>query len=1179
MKKTISLTISFILIFAAVVFILWSIKGTDNVDSDNFSPVVLTAVAGGWGHSIGIKADRTVAAWGSNEHGQLGDGTTAARSGPVSISAVTDITAVAAGADHSIALKAEGSVWAWGSNEYGQLGDGTTSDRSSPVQVAGLSNVIAIAGGGGHTIALKKDGTVWTWGGNEYGQLGDGTIMYRSIPVQTKGFYGVVAVAAGRDHTIALKGDGTVWAWGANDFGQLGEGTTESRITPVEVKGISDIAAIACGHEHAVAIKKDGTVWAWGNNSYGQLGDGTEIHRRTPVQAQGIADASSISAGREHTIAVKKDGTVMAWGANQQKQLGEDAVSYRSSPVEVGRISGKAAVIASGGYHILALKKDGTAWAWGWNKYGQLGDGATSDSSEPVMAAVRKGVTAAQEKVKDRTASAVNATVSWVAGGGNHALALMSDGTVWAWGSNFNGQLGDGTRRDMKPYPVRVEGLSGVSAIAAGNRHSMALKKDGTVWTWGSNEFSQLGDGTAIMNRTSPVQAAGLNGVKAIACGRFFSLALKNDGTVWAWGRNEAKLWGDLQAKDRNVPAQAAGLKDVIAISARADHLLALMKDGTVTAIGSNLMGQIGNGVSSSIFGNARVRGLSDIVAVAAGHNHSVALKKDGTVWAWGEIGKVKSKDPKLYVSEIVKPMPVQISEISDAVAICAGSKHSMALRKDGGLWAWGADGQSQLGIAVMPAGMPSDIRGLRRADRLSDLSAVFCGDHFNVAIKKDKTVWSWGYNEFGELGAGTAGRPDFGKKPYDMKELGKIAAVRVKDFVQTKKEDVRSGVTPTIAVTSVGAGGAHSLATKSDGTLWAWGMNEYRQLGDTRLLDGYAGNSKPGLVLSLKDVTAVTGGAYNTLALKADGTVFELGRTLDHTLYDMKISSMSDMDMYMEYGKKLTMDSRAAPPKIKNPTPVGDLTDVVSADNGTGFSIALKKDGTVWAWGVNTSGQLGDGTMSNRNAPVQVKGLEDIAAVAAGSLYSLALGRDGTVWAWGAIMYPKSPLKKTSEEYEKERLKTIQTTPIKVSDLSDASAVAAGAFPLALKNDGTVWTCWEWKRNESEILIPFQVAGLDSVTAIASKGMHSVALKLNGTVWSWGNNRYGQLGDGTKADSDRPVQVEEISDITVIAAGAAHTIALKKDGTVWTWGNNEQGQLGDGTSADSAFPLQVMGL
>src|SRR3989304_2454459 len=242
---------------------------------------------------------------------------------------------IAAGGHHTVSLKSDGTVWAWGYNGYGQLGDGTYTDSSTPVQVYGMSGVTAIAAGDYHTVSLRSDGTVWAWGYNGYGQLGDGTYTDSSTPVQVYGMSGVTAIAAGAYHTVSLKSDGTVWAWGYKGDGELGDGTYTNSSTPVQVSSLSGATAIAAGYYHTVSLKSDGTVWAWGSNDGGQLGDGTTTQRANPVQVSGLSGVTTIAAGYWHTASLKTDGTVWAWGSNGDGELGDGTTTDRYTPVQV----------------------------------------------------------------------------------------------------------------------------------------------------------------------------------------------------------------------------------------------------------------------------------------------------------------------------------------------------------------------------------------------------------------------------------------------------------------------------------------------------------------------------------------------------------------------------------------------------------------------------------------------------------------------------------------------------------------------------------------------------------------------------------------------------------------------------------------------------------------------------
>lgn len=357
-----------------------------------------------------IYAQQIVKAWGHNDVGQVGDGTTG-NNKLLAVNVVglpgTPIAVAGGGAhqwatDFSLALLSDGTVWAWGNNSFGQLGDGTTVSKATPVQVVGITNAIAIAAGGSASknssvmgMALLADGTVKTWGGNSYGQLGNGTIVNSSVPVAVSGLTGVTAIASGGDFAYALLSNGTIKSWGRNNFsysygqGMLGDGTIINRYTPVTVSGITNAVAIAACAYYGLALLADGTIKAWGNNSKRQLGDGTTTTRLTPVLVKGVTGATAIAgsyfdSGNPSSIALLADGTLRTWGCNNHGQLGDGTTLVRTAPVKVVGIT-NAVAIARGGvdWHAVILA-DRTVKIWGYGDYGQLGDGTIKTKYSPV---------------------------------------------------------------------------------------------------------------------------------------------------------------------------------------------------------------------------------------------------------------------------------------------------------------------------------------------------------------------------------------------------------------------------------------------------------------------------------------------------------------------------------------------------------------------------------------------------------------------------------------------------------------------------------------------------------------------------------------------------------------------------------------------------------------------------
>ncbi|WP_018789788.1 Ig-like domain repeat protein [Salinispora arenicola] len=370
----------------------------------------------------------------------------------------------------SAAASPPGTGLAWGDNAESQLGDGTTTNSSTPVTVdvpAGTT-ITAVAAGQGHSLAVTSAGTVLAWGANSSGQLGDGTTTPRSTPVAVDLPAGttVTAVAAGDRHSLAVTSTGTVLAWGLNVTGQLYDGTTTtSSSTPivVDLPAGTTVTAVAAGNAHSLALTSTGTMLAWGANSSGQLGDGTTTPRSTPVAVDlpvGSMITTIAASSSSHSLAVTSTGTMLAWGANFTGQLGDGTITNRSTPVAVDLPAGTTVTaIATGSGHSLAVTSTGTMLAWGGNGSGQLGDGSTTSSSIPVAVDLPAGT-----------------TVTAVAGGAGHSLAVTSTGTMLAWGFNTSGQLGDGTTSNRSiPIATDLPADTTITAIAGGSFHSLAI--------------------------------------------------------------------------------------------------------------------------------------------------------------------------------------------------------------------------------------------------------------------------------------------------------------------------------------------------------------------------------------------------------------------------------------------------------------------------------------------------------------------------------------------------------------------------------------------------------------------------------------------------------------------------------------------------------------------------------
>jgi len=350
-------------------------------------------------------------------------------------------TIISAGSQEGFAIHPDGSLWAWGSNDFGQLGDGTTTNRYTPVKI--MDDVASVSSDRGRTTAITSDGSLWVWGVSQ--GLG-------SEPTPVKIMDDVVSVSLGSTDIIAIRTDGSLWRI--------------SSLSPlVSRKIMEDVVYASAGTNHVLAIRTDGSLWAWGNNGQGEVGDGTTEyrHRLNPVKI--MEDVVAISAS-SHSMAIRSDGTLWAWGNNWSGQLGDGTTVNRYAPV---KIMDNVVAISAGHSHSMAIRNDGSLWGWGSNWYGQLGDGTAADpstspgvirwdngwyrmSSNGVAIQARHTPTKIMEDVVAVSASSFTMVFGT---GAAHTLAVRTDGTLWAWGSNSSGQLGDGTTEN-RLYPIMI---------------------------------------------------------------------------------------------------------------------------------------------------------------------------------------------------------------------------------------------------------------------------------------------------------------------------------------------------------------------------------------------------------------------------------------------------------------------------------------------------------------------------------------------------------------------------------------------------------------------------------------------------------------------------------------------------------------------------------------------------
>ena len=711
---------------------------TDLVASGLLSGKKVASVAVGESHTLALSDDGMLTAWGLNASGQLGTNNTANSRLPLAVvrPAFLDgkqIVAVAAGDNFSLALCADGTLASWGDNSLGQLGDGSMKVNSiEPLNITGKGvlstrTVVAIRAGARHAFALCTDGRMVSWGANESGQHGNGTTQGSNLPVLVNANGALIgktvrSISAGGMHSLALFTDGGIAAWGANSSGQLGNNSTVSSNVPVTVPSQGAISGktvigLSAGGDHSLAVCSDGTVAAWGLNSSGQLGNSSNNTSFVPVPVTMNTGALlnkrviAVSASAAHSVALCSDETTVAWGVNVSGSLGNNSNTSSNIAVAVTRSgvlsSKKVSAVATGGAQSFALCSDGTLTSWGLNTFGQLGNNTTETTRVPVT-------------VTTTTGALFGKTVVATSVGQSHTVVRFSNGGMAAWGRNAEGQLGNNTTTNSN-IPVEVFSggvLSGkkIASVSAGAAHNVALCSDGTVVTWGSNFSGQLGTGTAIVSSLIPTNITGLGAlsgktVVAVAAGSNHSLALCSDGRVVAWGRGTSGQLGTGSTSSSSLPVAVSWTgvmagKTVVSISAGADHNLALCSDGTLVAWGRNDFGQIGNNLAGNLSSPDRVETSSGalmgktVISLAAGTNHSLVLLSDGSLAAWGsnaqgQLGTIGSNGSFVPIA-VARNIGALFGKT--VTKIGCGEFHSMVLSSDGDLASWGEGVSGQLG-------------------------------------------------------------------------------------------------------------------------------------------------------------------------------------------------------------------------------------------------------------------------------------------------------------------------------------------------------------------------------------------------------------------------------------------------------------------------------------------------
>lgn len=994
---------------------------------------------------------------------------------------------IAAGYEHSAAIAADHSLWTWGDNWSGQLGLGDEDDRDVPTRVGSDTNWAEIAAGWDFTVALRTDGTLWSWGDNWNGQLGLGDRDDRSTPTRVGSSSNWVALAVGHDQTLALRADGTLWGWGDNEDGQLGTGDAFPRFAPTRVGTNTDWIAISGHAAHCLALRANGTLWAWGGNWAGQLGTADAVTRFAPTQVGSDTNWSEITAANQRSFAIHGDGTLWTWGGNWEGQLGLGDTTNRYVPTQIGAFTNWRHV-AVGDDHALAIRSDGTLWSWGINTDGPLGQGDTVSRNAPAM---------------------VGTATNWfvTSGGAFHSLALRSDGSLWSTGLNDENQLGLGPSGDasktsfqrilgprwlvpgVPPPTGKVIGLSGdldFGSVLVGQSAERTM----TIFSDGSDPIavSSISHDTAEFTGT-------FSGT--IPAGTYTNVTISFTPT--AEGPFSGILTADSDAiggaathPESGDGVTAGSLADALdnpALDCTTSGDALWTGDITVTHDGTDAArsGDVADGQSSSL---------------------QTTVTGPGILRFWWKVSSEQDWDfLQFYIDgnlEAAISGEVGWQQITFDVP---GGTHTLE-------WRYAKDESTSDGA---DSGWVDQVEWISTAQHLQIRPKVIAADFLSsFAILADGTLWAWGTNytdPFGHMSSTNV--------PTQIGDGTNWVSIGAWDPDEYTWEQ------------------AHFMGLRSDGTLWAWGRNDYGQLG----FGNFEGTNQPAQVGSDSNWVSVIPREVACVGLRSDGTIWAWGSNQGNNL--------------IGYGDRMS--------PIPTPTQVGTNSDWIGIGGcflSTWF--AIRTDGSLWSWGFNDYGQLGrDGVTQT---PGQIGTGTDWIKVSGGAAHVLALRGDGSLWAWGANW--SGQLGIGTFDYA--------NSPVRVGGITSWTAIAAGPdHSLALQADGSLWAWGDNRHGKLGLgdsvarLLPTRVGTDTNWLAIDAGTHHSLALRADGSLWVAGWNPNGELG------TPRP-SADQLSSFQRVLIGhcIASGVALPTGRTIGISGDLDFGQIDPGQTAERSIAI-----
>jgi alpha-tubulin suppressor-like RCC1 family protein len=1147
--------------------------------------VSVSSIDAGDVHSLAVDTNGGLHAWGGDNYGALGNGASSTSNVPILISGnfgsliSRTVKQVSGSLYNTIAIDDLDEVHVWGYGTFGTIGNNTTtSTNDSPISISAFGSlvfpvispikreIVSVSTGTSTSYILDNTGEVHVFGEGTSGKLGYFPLnknngSYTSIPVNISNFgslsgKSIVQISSLGSHVIVLDSSGQVHIWGIGSNGRLGNNDTVNQQVPINISSFGSLSGrtiiqVAVGSFHTLALDTLGQVHCWGNGSFGQIGDGNNNSTNSlPINVSSFGSLSGrtivqISAGTNHSIVLDSTGQVHCWGQGTSGQLGNNGLVDSNVPVNIssfGSLVGKiVSRISAGVNNSAAIDSGGRAHVWGAGSNGQLSTGNTSNSLVPILITLD-------------TRNTHTPVLSKGIGGHKLLVNALNDGDLTklrAGGLNSNRQLGNNSTVSRRVVLDITTFANNIVSIANSNHHSACVLSDGTLYTWGRNDYNQCGFDTSGADVGVPTLVPGINLAVKVSCGDDFTIVALSDYTVLSVGRNNIGQLGLGDLTDRSV-FTLTSLSSILQIFSSARMTFAVNNIGEVYSWGDNTYGQLGvNSVNAYESTPIKVP-LEDInneviTNVGLGDNHSIIVGQYGETFSAGlnlsgQLGRIENYNTSNVNNKFIKVQLLD-EDPRNIVDVSCGNNHSVFLFSNNVTGFCGDNTNKQ------SPSVTADTWQISLFRNYFDIVAVNCGT--NVTYMEQE---------------GQAGAKGIGSQ---VLTLGNKRSFSFDKGMTVTTNDSNTFILDIGQISS---------------SVYAIGVASSGQLGNgttTPNITSFQNIASFGS-LSARQIIQIASGSSHTVALDTLGQVHCWGN-----------------GSFGQIGNNTATSTNSLPVSVNSFGSLNGSPQVIQVAAGTFHTVALDSSGQVHSWGRNDNGSLGVTTTTQSNIPVNTSNFgslvgKKIIKITCGSSNTYALDSVGGLHAWGLG---------SSGRIGGGTTTVTNSTPINISSfgsLSGRTIVDIGggeAHCIALDSAGQVH-CWGLGSNgqignnttTSINSLPINVSSFGSLSGrtivqVNCGQRFTIALDTLGDVHCWGEGDQGQIGNNTTTSiNPLPINISSfgsLSGVPIYSIGnisqASDTVIVRDTtGRVHGWGDTAQHQLNTGSTANVLVPVLI---